>query len=131
MKASPLFIILTTAAFAMAKPASFVQPRQDDAEAIVNKVLADARAKSAARIKEETGEGRRLTECGTLCSQCRNGAITTALGEVALCGTTALALEVASAGTTTILEVAGFLACETIVIGNLNESEANCAALGP
>ncbi|KAH7109756.1 hypothetical protein EDB81DRAFT_832761, partial [Dactylonectria macrodidyma] len=57
------------------------------------------------------------------------GAITSALGEIAVCGTAALALEVATAGIATILEVAGFVACETTVIGTLNQAEAECESL--
>ncbi|KAH6976500.1 hypothetical protein BKA56DRAFT_618407 [Ilyonectria sp. MPI-CAGE-AT-0026] len=117
-------LIFTT--LATASPLSV---RQDDALTIVNDALDDARSASANSIMNTQGEGRQLLECGRLCTQCRNGAITTALGEVALCGTAALAVEVATAGIATILEVAGFVACETAVIGTLNTAEAECQGL--
>ncbi|KAK7415233.1 hypothetical protein QQZ08_012407 [Neonectria magnoliae] len=100
-----------------------------DVEAEVEAVLADARAKSIATIRNGGGEGRRLFECGQLCSQCRTGAVTAAVAEIALCGTAALAVEVFTLGTATILEVAGFIACEAAAIGTLNEAEANCQGL--
>lgn len=117
-------LIFTT--MATASPLSV---RQDDALTIVNDALDDARSASANSIMNTQGEGRQLLECGSLCTQCRNGAITTALGEVALCGTAALAVEVATAGLATILEVAGFVACEATVIGTLNTAEAECQGL--
>ncbi|KAH8648235.1 hypothetical protein BGZ61DRAFT_376467, partial [Ilyonectria robusta] len=94
----------------------------------IEKVVTDARAESITTIEGGGGQGRRLFEFGQLCSQCRTGAVT-AVGEIALCGTTALAVEVATAGIATILEVAGFIACEAAVIGTLNEAEANCQGL--
>ncbi|KAH7000757.1 hypothetical protein EDB80DRAFT_866762 [Ilyonectria destructans] len=106
-------LIFTT--LATASPLSV---RQDDALTIVNNALDDARSASANSIMNTQGEGRQLLECGRLCTQCRNGAITTALGEVAVCRTAALAIE-----------VAGFIACETAVVGTLNQAEAECEGL--
>lgn len=97
----------------------------------VNSILRDARTSSMEQIEVGGGRGRKLssTNCSTACSQCQTGAVTTAVGEIALCGTAALATEVATAGVATILEISGFIACETAVIGELNKSEAECSSL--
>ncbi|KAL6411786.1 hypothetical protein AUP68_04164 [Ilyonectria robusta] len=136
-----LIALLTASGIAAATPGSVrfrsvadadaanVKARQEGDLAGVEKVLADARAASIAEIEKGGGEGRQLFECGQLCSQCRTGAITTAVAEIALCGTAALAVEVFTLGAATILEVAGFVACEAAVVGTLNESEANCSGL--
>lgn len=124
-----ILAIASVSGLAMAAPQG-ISPRQSP-EDKVKSVLQDARNKSISEIEQGGGRGRKLgdTNCTTACSQCRTGAVTTAVGEIALCGTVALATEVATAGIATILEVSGFAACETTVIGELNKSEAECSSL--
>lgn len=90
-----------------------------------NAILDKARFDAANDIKSGKSEGRKLSSYGTLCSQCKAGATTKAVGEALLCGTAALGAEVVTAGLTTSLDFVGFAACEAT---SLVEFEANCAS---
>jgi hypothetical protein len=109
---------------------------QDDADRetdlqMIELILRDARSESIADVQSGGGRGRKLSSssCSDACTQCRNGAIGSAVADIALCGIAGLALDVATQGATTILEIAGFFACEGKAISELNKSEAECASL--
>lgn len=124
-----ILAIASISGLAMAAPQDLLS-RQSPTERVTS-ILRDARTASMEQIETGGGRGRRLssTSCSTACSQCQTGAVTTAVGEIAVCGSVALATEVATAGLATILEVSGFIGCETAVIGELNKSEAECESL--
>lgn len=124
-----ILAIASISGLALAAPQDLMA-RQSATERVTS-ILRDARTASMEQIETGGGRGRRLssTSCSTACSQCQTGAVTTAVGEIAVCGSVALATEVATAGLATILEVSGFIGCETAVIGELNKSEAECESL--
>ncbi|KAH8777876.1 hypothetical protein F5883DRAFT_614029 [Diaporthe sp. PMI_573] len=124
-----ILAIASVSGLAMAAPQDIIA-RQSGMER-VNSILRDARTGAMEQIETGGGRGRKLTStpCSTSCSQCQTGAVTVAVADIALCGTAALAAEVLTAGTTTILEVTGFIACEARVVGELNKSEAECSSL--
>ncbi|KAI7782616.1 hypothetical protein LA080_013104 [Diaporthe eres] len=124
-----ILAIASISGLALAAPQDLFA-RQSDTERVTS-ILRDARTASIEQIETGGGRGRRLssTSCSTACSQCQTGAVTVAVGEIAVCGSVALATEVATAGLATILEVSGFIGCETAVIGELNKSEAECETL--
>lgn len=124
-----ILAIASISGLALAAPQD-ISARQSATER-VTAALRDARTASMEAIETGGGRGRKLSgsNCSTACSQCQTGAVTTAVGEIAVCGSVALATEVATAGLATILEVSGFIGCETAVIGELNKSEAECESL--
>lgn len=124
-----ILAIASVTSLAAAAPNN-ITPRQTGLER-VNSIIRDARTSSMEQIEVGGGRGRKLSSapCSTACSQCQTGAVTSAVGEIGLCGTAALATEIATAGVATILEVCGFIACEATVIGELNKAEAECASL--
>ncbi|KAK1509174.1 uncharacterized protein CCOS01_15690 [Colletotrichum costaricense] len=93
--------------------------------------LQGARNAAMEAIENGGGKGRRLgqTNCGTLCSQCKTGAVTSAVGKIAVCGAAALGLAAASGPIGIFLEVVGFAGCEAEAIGELNKSEAECQTI--
>lgn len=127
-----IIVLASIANLALAAPQAnnMLAPRQSALDK-VNSVLRDARNSAMEQIETGGGRGRKLSsaKCSTACSQCQTGAVTKAVGEVGVCGTAAVAIEVATAGAATILEVAGFISCQTAIIGELNAAEANCASL--
>lgn len=126
-----IIILASMASLAMAAP----QPNNKLAARApidtVNSVLKDARNSAMEQMETGGGKGRKLSSaaCSQSCDQCRSGAVTKAIGEVGVCGTAALAIEVATAGAATILEVAGFISCQVAIMGELNSAEASCASL--
>ncbi|KAH8702704.1 hypothetical protein GQ44DRAFT_778539 [Phaeosphaeriaceae sp. PMI808] len=134
MKVTSILVALAACGFSSAIPTvsdGSLAPRQDDALTTVNKVLDDARTSRVEAFKTNDSSRRRLgqTECSPNCQQCSNGATTKAIAEIAACGIAALAIDAATLGVGAILEAAGFIACETGVIGSLDESLANCKGL--
>lgn len=122
---------LTTLALASPHHNIIARQAQQSGTERVEAILRDARNGAIEAIEAGGGNGRKLgsTTCTAACSQCQTGAVTVAVADIAVCGTAALAAEVLTAGATTILEITGFLACETRVIGELNKSEAECQSL--
>ncbi|KAK1657948.1 hypothetical protein BDP55DRAFT_683912 [Colletotrichum godetiae] len=105
--------------------------RQDPKLREAQNRLQGARTASMEAIETGGGKGRRLGQmnCGTLCSQCQTGAVTAAVGEIAVCGVATLGLAAVSGPLGVFLEVVGFVGCETTVIGELNKAEAECQTL--
>lgn len=124
-----ILVLASISGLAAAAPQN-IAARQSATERVTS-ALRDARTASVKAIETGGGRGRKLssTSCSTACSQCQTRAVAIAVGEIAVCGTVALATEVATAGLATILEVSGFIVCETAVIGELNKSEAECKSL--
>ncbi|KKY38522.1 hypothetical protein UCDDA912_g01514 [Diaporthe ampelina] len=124
-----ILVLASAASLAMAAPQGVIS-RQSPTERVTS-ILRDARNSAMEQIETGGGRGRTLSEanCSAACSQCQTGAVTAAVGEIALCGSIALATEVATAGLATVLEVSGFIGCETTIIGELNKSEAECQSL--
>lgn len=124
-----ILALASAASLAMAAPQD-IAARQSGTERVTS-ILRDARTASMEQIETGGGRGRKLSgaSCSTACSQCQTGAVTVAVGEIAVCGSVALATEVATAGVATILEISGFIGCETAAIGELNKAEAECESL--
>lgn len=124
-----ILALASISGLAMAAPQDLTA-RQSATERVTS-VLRDARTSSMEQVETGGGRGRRLSgaSCSTACSQCQTGAVTTAVGEIAVCGSVALATEVATAGIATILEVSGFIGCEVAAMGELNKAEAECESL--
>jgi hypothetical protein len=129
-----LLVAVNCASAAFIQPNNNVGTRQIIEEEILLEIetVIDVARDDAA----ESYRGRRLTEeqggnkcTSSTCKQCRDGALTTALAEVAGCGIAALAVEVVTAGAATILEVAGFTACEVAIVGTYNQALAECTGL--
>lgn len=124
-----ILAIASISGLALAAPQDLTARQSGSAR--VTSILRDARTASMEKIETGGGRGRKLSSasCSTACSQCQTGAVTVAVGEIAVCGSVALASEVATAGVATVLEVSGFIGCETAVMGELNKSEAECESL--
>ncbi|KAH6686417.1 hypothetical protein F5X68DRAFT_232577 [Plectosphaerella plurivora] len=130
----PIAILLAVfAARAMALPSSnIIGARQANTLEEAEKLLETSRNESIENIQDGGGRGRKLSDtftCSARCQQCRNGAIATAVGEIALCGTAALGIAAVTGPLGVFLDVVGFAACETTAIGELNKSEAECTSI--
>ncbi|KAJ3946258.1 uncharacterized protein N0V96_004618 [Colletotrichum fioriniae] len=138
MHASAILVTLL-AATGMAAPspaitndgASQFIARQDPRLKQAQDRLQGARTASMEAIETGGGKGRRLGQmnCGRLCSQCQTGAVTAAVGEIAVCGVAAIGLAAVSGPLGVFLDVVGFAGCEAAAIGELNKAEAECQTL--
>ncbi|KAH7317547.1 hypothetical protein BKA65DRAFT_103866 [Rhexocercosporidium sp. MPI-PUGE-AT-0058] len=128
MKASTILVAIFSAS-AMANTIPIAARQEEPLPQNVD-ALQKAREDSADAIKRGDGQGRRLGEdlsgCSELCDRCRTAATAKAVAEVIGCGTALVIVDVLTAGLSTFLEAAGFVSCEAAVIAILNQNEEAC-----